>query len=244
MASTILARLKTVLLGWLVALACAVFSPLTVAAQDSHVLGSWEVTIMSPQGPTSSPLVLKQEGDKIVGTFGSPQGDQRVEASVKEKAVTIWFSVRTQNGPIGMTMNGTVDGDTMKGSMDFGGRGQSEWFAKRSGASASAGQAADSRLDVSGVWNFQVETGAGSGTPTMTFKQDGEKLTGQYTGQFGEAPLTGTLKGNAIQFAIDVSVQDTALHIVYSGTVDKNTMKGSVKLGDLGEGTFTAKKKT
>lgn len=245
MTSTICARVNPLSLAWLVAFACAVLLPMPAAAQDGHVLGSWDVTIASPQGPTSSPLVLKQGSGKIVGTLSSPQGDQSVEAVVKDKAVTIWFSVRTQNGPIGITMNGTVDGDTMKGSMDFGGRGQGEWSAKRRGAApASAAQAAEARLDVSGTWNFQVETSAGSGTPTMTFKQDGEKLTGQYTGQLGEAPLTGTLKGNAIEFAIDVSVQGTAVHLVYSGTVETDTMKGSVKLGDLGEGTFTAKKKT
>jgi len=106
-----------------------------------------------------------------------------------------------------------------------------------------ASQAADTRADVSGTWSFQVEFSGGSGTPTMTFKQDGEKLTGHYSGQLGEAPLSGTIKGNAIEFAIDVDIQGTAVHIVYSGTVDKDTMKGTAKLGDLGEATFTAKKK-
>jgi hypothetical protein len=32
--------------------------------------------------------------------------------------------------------------------------------------------------DVSGKWTFQVETGAGSGSPTFVFKQGGEQLTG------------------------------------------------------------------
>ena len=44
-------------------------------------------------------------------------------------------------------------------------------------------------VDVTGKWAFAVETAAGSGTPTMTFKQDGEKLTGHYSGQLGEADL-------------------------------------------------------
>jgi hypothetical protein len=106
-----------------------------------------------------------------------------------------------------------------------------------------AQQPSETRTDVSGTWAFQVEFTGGTGTPTMTFKQDGEKLTGHYSGQLGEAPLTGTVKGNAIEFAIDVNVQGTAAHIVYSGTVDKDSMKGTVKLGDFGEATFTAKKK-
>jgi hypothetical protein len=111
-------------------------------------------------------------------------------------------------------------------------------------AAAPAGQAEGARLDVTGTWAFQVETSGGSGTPTMTLKQDGEKLTGHYSGQLGEAPLTGTVKGNAVEFTIEVTFEGNAFHIVYTGTADKDSMKGTVKLGDLGDGTFTAKKKS
>src|SRR5678816_27545 len=54
------------------------------------------------------------------------------------------------------------------------------------------------QVDVTGTWDFQVETPQGSGTPVFTFKQEGEKLTGQYKGLLGEAALTGTVKGNEI----------------------------------------------
>jgi len=219
--------------------------PSPLLAQDADILGNWDVTVTTSTGPeTSAPLVLKKDGDQIVGTFSSPQGDQGVEASVKEQAVTIWFSVRTQNGPISITMNGTADGDTMKGSMDFVGRGQGQWLAKRSTTTRQPVQGTETKVDVNGTWSFQVESAAGTGTPTMTFKQDGEKLSGHYSGQLGEAPLAGTLKGTAIEFTIDVSVQGTDVHIVYSGTVEKDSMKRKVKLGDFGEGTFTAKKKS
>jgi hypothetical protein len=231
--------------GSLGALICVLAMATPLRAQDTDILGDWDVTVTTGQGPeTSAPLVLKKDGDQIVGTFSSPQGNQNVEASVKNKAVTIWFSVRTQNGPISVTMNGTADGDTMKGSMDFGGGGQGQWSAKRKTTARTPVQGGESKVDVTGTWSFQVETGAGTGTPTMTFKQEGEKLSGHYSGQLGEAPLTGTVKGNAINFAIDVDVQGTALHIVYSGTVEKDSMKGTVKLGDFGDGTFTAKKKS
>ena len=227
------------------AMVCVLMMATPLLAQDADILGNWDVTVTTGQGPqTSAPLVLKNDGDQIVGTFSSPQGDQGVEASVKEQAVTIWFSVRTQNGPINITMNGTADGDTMKGSMDFGGRGQGQWLAKRSTATRQPVQGTETKVDVTGTWSFQVESAAGTGTPTMTFKQDGEKLSGHYSGQLGEAPLAGTLKGNAIEFTIDVSVQGTDVHIAYSGTVEKDSMKGKVKLGDFGEGTFTAKKKS
>lgn len=227
------------------AVMCIIAPASPLVAQDADIVGAWDVTVTTGQGPdTSAPLLLKKDGDQIVGTLSSPQGAQSVEASVKDKAVTIWFSVRTQNGPIDVTMKGVADGDTMKGSMDFGGRGQGQWQARRSSkAAATAVQAADSRVDVSGAWAFQVDIGGNSGTPTMTFKQDGEKLSGHYSGQLGEARLTGTVKGTTIEFAIDVSLEGNALHILYSGTVEKDSMKGKVSFGDLGEGTFTAKRK-
>ena len=106
---------------------------------------------------------------------------------------------------------------------------------------AVASQAA--KVDITGKWLFAVETTAGSGTPTMTFKQEGEKLTGHYTGQLGEADLTGTVKGQDVSFKFSVDAQGTMLDFVYSGTVEsKDAMKGKVTIVGLGDGTFTAKR--
>ena len=97
--------------------------------------------------------------------------------------------------------------------------------------------------NVTGDWAFTVTTDQGGGTPTMTFKQDGEKLTGKYNGQFGSADLTGTVKGNAIQFTFTIDVQGQQAPATYKGTVEKNTMKGSMDIGGMVSGTFTATKK-
>ena len=107
-------------------------------------------------------------------------------------------------------------------------------------AMSAARGAAQARVDVTGKWAFNVETSAGAGSPTMTFRQDGEKLTGHYTGTFGEADLTGTVKGADITFAFNVDAQGTAIKEVYTGTVDRDTMKGKLVIEGLGEGTFTA----
>jgi hypothetical protein len=109
------------------------------------------------------------------------------------------------------------------------------------GLSAARG-AAQAKVDVTGKWAFNVETSAGAGAPTFTFKQDGEKLTGHYTGTFGEADLTGTVKGAEITFSFTVDAQGNALKETYTGTVDKDTMKGKLVIEGLGEGTFTAKR--
>jgi hypothetical protein len=36
--------------------------------------------------------------------------------------------------------------------------------------------------DISGAWQFTLETAKGKGSPSFEFKQDGEKLTGTYSG--------------------------------------------------------------
>ena len=95
--------------------------------------------------------------------------------------------------------------------------------------------------DLTGTWNAAVDLGGvGSGTATFTFQQDGEKLTGTYAGTFGQAPLKGTLKGNAAEWTFDA---DQVGAISYKGVVDGNKMKGSVQYGGAGSGTFTAEKK-
>jgi hypothetical protein len=97
--------------------------------------------------------------------------------------------------------------------------------------------------DVAGNWAITVETQAGGGTPTLTLKQDGETLTGTYSSQvFGEQKVSGTVKGNAITFGFTAAVEGNTIKVTYTGTVESTSMKGKVTLGELGEGTFTAKK--
>ncbi len=98
--------------------------------------------------------------------------------------------------------------------------------------------------DISGNWVFTVDTDAGSGTPTFVFKQDGEKLTGTYHGTLGEANLTGTVKGDAVEFTFEVSPTGDKIVVKYTGTLEgANKIKGTVDLGGLAKGTFNGEKK-
>lgn len=96
---------------------------------------------------------------------------------------------------------------------------------------------------VAGEWNLTVETPNGTGTPTVIFKQDGENLTGTYKGRMGDTALKGTITGNDIKFSVTISPQGQDLVIQYSGAVDGDTMKGKVKFGEMGEATWSGKKK-
>jgi hypothetical protein len=106
------------------------------------------------------------------------------------------------------------------------------------------GSAQDTKIDVTGKWIFTVETSAGSGTPTVTLKQDGEKLTGHYSSmQLGEADLTGSVKGKEIAFTFMANVLDMQIPVSYTGTIEsKDALKGKIVITGLGDGTFTGKR--
>lgn len=103
--------------------------------------------------------------------------------------------------------------------------------------------AAAQSLDVTGTWELNVESPMGSRASDAIFTQTGEALAGKMVSPRGETPLTGTLKGDAIAFGINVNVQGQNLQIDYAGTVAGDTMSGTVVFGSFGDGKFTGKRK-
>jgi len=96
-----------------------------------------------------------------------------------------------------------------------------------------------SAADMTGKWTFHVKFFLGSGDPWFEFKQDGEKLTGMYHGRFGEKQLTGTVKGNQVDF----SFADNRGTASYSGTVTGDQISGKAKYpAPAGTGHFEGKR--
>ncbi|MEW6210848.1 MAG: hypothetical protein AB1631_20955 [Acidobacteriota bacterium] len=220
-------------------IACA-----AMAAQSS-VVGSWEMTTVSPQGERKSLLVIRQEGDKLVAVGKAQAGERKYDSiTVKGDEITMVLTIQFQGQDMKITYTGKVSKDGMKGEADFGGLASGEWSAVPHKEGAMAGPSSQSSAaNISGVWSFAVETSQGSGNPTFTFKQEGETLTGTYKGTFGEAPLSGTVKGSDISFKIKVNAQGQEFEILYTGKIESATsMKGTAKLGEFGDATWTAKK--
>jgi hypothetical protein len=97
--------------------------------------------------------------------------------------------------------------------------------------------------DLTGSWTAEVETSAGSGSPSFVFRQEGEKLTGTYSGALGEAKLEGTVKGDNVEFSFKVAPQGESITVVYKGKLESPTaMRGTVSFAGLGEGTFSARR--
>src|SRR5713101_6985821 len=92
--------------------------------------------------------------------------------------------------------------------------------------------------DLTGTWNAKVNLGDQQGSPTFVLKQDGEKLTGTYSGALGEAPIKGTVKGNEV--TIDFDASGAAIHYAGKVSADGATIEGTVDYGGQASGTFTA----
>lgn len=100
--------------------------------------------------------------------------------------------------------------------------------------------------DISGTWQLTVETNQGTGNPTVVFQQQGEKLTGTFNSQiFGEAKITGSVKGNAIEFGFEGEAGGQQIKVNYQGTIESPTvMKGTAVYAGFDEkATWSATKK-
>ncbi|HWO01549.1 MAG TPA: hypothetical protein VNS63_19980 [Blastocatellia bacterium] len=224
------------------------------AFQGASVVGSWDVTIDSPQGQRTVVMVIKKDGEKLSGAMKSQAGERPLDSvALKGDEITFVMTRQVQGQDMVITYKGKVAKDSMKGDADFGGLATGTWTAvpHKEEAAATSGGAGPSpaaqssgATNISGAWDVTVETSGGSGSPSFTFKQDGEKLTGNYKGQFGEAPLTGTVKGDDVKFTINISAQGQSMTVTYTGKITgKDSMKGTVSLGELGEGTWSGKRK-
>jgi len=94
--------------------------------------------------------------------------------------------------------------------------------------------------NIAGQWQFTVELAMGTGKPLVTFRQDGEKITGTYEGRYGKSNLEGTVKDAQVRFTVTVVAEGTTVSGVFSGTVENDRMSGEVEYEGAGDGTWSA----
>ena len=92
--------------------------------------------------------------------------------------------------------------------------------------------------DISGTWQFTVQLDVGGGRPTLVFTQDGETLSGTYQGTFDAAEVSGTIRGDRLEFWFEVQ----GSKVTYIGTVDDNTMSGTCDYVGVGSGVWEGEK--
>jgi hypothetical protein len=235
-----------VLSSALIGHAHSVPGPLTDQTEAKSIAGAWNMTSQGPQGAMESALVLKLDGRKVTGTLTGQFGEIPVQGDFDGSKLSFAMSIDAGGGAMSIAFTGSIKADgSLAGSFDFG-QGGMAWTAVRAKGTAAPAPAApvEKAVDVAGKWAMSLEMQTGTGTPTLTIKQDGEKLTGTYAGRYGEFALKGEIKGHAITFGFSMSAEGTDVAMMFEGEVatDGQTMKGDASVGPLGDATWSAKR--
>ena len=96
---------------------------------QEDVTGSWAMEIANPLGLINKvALVLEQDGETLTGMAG----DTPLEGTVEGNEIIMSYDVpETQVGPMTLTFEGTVDGNSMEGAVAFGHIASGTWTAAR-----------------------------------------------------------------------------------------------------------------
>jgi hypothetical protein len=104
---------------------------LTAGAQSTDVSGNWKLTLETPNGVSNPSLVLKQDGEKLTGTYKGRFGESPVEGAVKGKEIKFTVKVNAQGQEFKLEYAGAVEGATMKGKVKFGDMGEADFSGKK-----------------------------------------------------------------------------------------------------------------
>jgi hypothetical protein len=95
-------------------------------------------------------------------------------------------------------------------------------------------------MAIDGTWNLTVNTPMGEQKSTLVVTSSGNTLTGSQSAGHGEGrPIEdGEVNGNEISWKASIT-KPMAMTLQFSGTVEGDTINGSVKLGMFGSAKFS-----
>jgi hypothetical protein len=111
-------------------LALSVFAGV-VSAEPANVAGKWNVTLQLESITGHPVILLKQDGEKLTGTYEGRYGQSELKGSIKEKEIEFTVSIVAEGMQTQGVFAGKVDGDTMSGDVSYEGAGDGTWSATR-----------------------------------------------------------------------------------------------------------------
>jgi hypothetical protein len=96
--------------------------------------------------------------------------------------------------------------------------------------------------DVAGNWRVEFVVPTGEMAVNMTINQNGTKLSGRVVNEDGEFPLEGSVADDQVTVSWVVPEQGSQLRITMKGTVEGEYISGTARLGDIGEGSLSARR--
>jgi hypothetical protein len=102
------------------------------AAQAKTIAGTWNATVTLPNGGGTPTLTFALKGDSVSGSVTRPSGESfPLKGTMKGQDLTYSYSIQADGQPILVTVKAKVVGDSLSGTMDFGGQATGQLSAKR-----------------------------------------------------------------------------------------------------------------
>jgi len=93
-----------------------------------------------------------------------------------------------------------------------------------------------------GEWKVNFVVPTGTRFVNMFISQEKTRLTGTVVSEDGEFPLSGRIEGDQVTVAWEVPEDGKMMEIVMKGKLTGNVISGTAKLGNVGEGSLTARR--
>jgi hypothetical protein len=102
---------------------------------------------------------------------------------------------------------------------------------------------AAAQASLTGEWAMSFTTPRGGRSEyTLYLTQEGPRLTGHLTSEYGETPVKGTVNGDEVKLAWSIMENGKPLDISVTATAKGDAINGTIKLGTVGEGAFAAER--
>ncbi len=99
--------------------------------------------------------------------------------------------------------------------------------------------------DLSGQWDVHIDYSGGNSEHTLHLRQQGSQITGTHQGDYVSRELYGTLDDDAVRFASSYTEENgDNLAYEFAGTVQGDTMTGTLDLGEYLTAKWRAKRHT
>ena len=97
---------------------------------------------------------------------------------------------------------------------------------------------------IAGIWDVQVDYLRGRGVQRFLLQQSGDKVRGAHQGEIYSGNIAGTVHADQVILRSALPVGGNEIPYNFTGTVQGNSMSGTVALGEYGHAQWSATKNT
>jgi hypothetical protein len=219
-----------------------VAAAITASAQapsTQDLVGTWNLTLTSPQGSHPTTVVIREDAGQLVGEMTGLPTVGGLKVTTSDAGVSLTFAIDYQGQPVDVVMVGKLSGAEMKGTVDYAnGAAMGDFTGTKAGAAgATAAPATTDATSVSGTW--LITAAESSPGWSMDLVQDGTNVSG--TLKNAEQGLTLQLKGTLESGALSLNVTGDRSGTM-KGTLEGGALKGSYDVGG-DAGSWSASRK-